>query len=66
MEEFELGRCDICGEEFKDEFTNGKTAMGPWANMCPPCYKRHGRGIGTGLGQKYQKQADGKWLKVAG
>jgi len=47
-------------------FVDGKTKMGPWGNMCLTCHRRVGVGLGTGKGQKYEKQDDGKWLKVAG
>lgn len=50
----------------KGEFVDGKTTMGPWANMCPRCAKRYGAGLGTGLGQRFTRQADGRWLKTAG
>lgn len=58
--------CDVCEEDIRDEFTDGKTKRGPWAIMCPRCQARHGLGLGLGLGQKYQKQADGKFHKVEG
>ena len=31
---------------------DGKTNHGPWANMCAECFRTHGVGLGTGLGQK--------------
>lgn len=44
---------------------DGKTVMGPWALMSPSAFRAYGTGrLGLGLGQKYEKQADGKWLKV--
>jgi hypothetical protein len=66
--------CDLVGHvpgEHDDiqatgEFVDGKTAMGPWANMCLTCHKRYGVGLGTGLGQKYRRQMDHRWLKVGG
>ena len=46
---------------------DGKTKHGPWAIMAPNSWKSHGIGkFGTGLGQKYEKQASGRWLKVEG
>lgn len=30
---------------------DGKTKSGPWANMCEPCFKIHGVGLGLGVGQ---------------
>lgn len=41
--------CDFCGAEAQFD---AKTTSGPWANMCLPCYKVHGVGLGTGLGQR--------------
>lgn len=47
-----IPKCDFCGKEAKYD---GKTQMGPWANMCETCWKQHGVGkLGTGLGQKYE------------
>jgi len=61
--------CDICRKDFEDTFIDGATLRGPWANMCPACWDR-GLGLGgactEGRGQKYQKQADGRWLKIEG
>lgn len=48
------------------EFVDGRTQMGPWANMCMTCHRRHGVGLGTGKGQRYTRQADGRWLKTGG
>jgi len=50
--------CDICGELMswisnKQWWVDGATTMGPWANMCPRCFEKYGRGLGLGKGQKY-------------
>lgn len=46
---------------------DGMTRMGPWATMSETSWRQHGVGkLGTGYGQKYERQPDGKWLKVAG
>lgn len=37
-----------------------------WGNYCYFCFHKHGGQLGTGLGQRYEQQPDGKWLKVAG
>ena len=50
--------CDFCRVPIVATFYDAKTHEGPWANMCPSCYKQHGRGLGIGLGQKYERQAD--------
>jgi hypothetical protein len=31
---------------------DGKTVLGPWANMCQECFDEVGVGLGTGRGQK--------------
>ena len=61
-------KCDTCDTPITDTFIDGKTTLGPWGCLCPTCFT-FGPGIGklgTGLGQKYEKQADGKWLKTGG
>lgn len=50
----------------KGEFVDGRLRVGPWANMCMTCHKTHGVGLGTGLGQRFTRQADGRWLKTGG
>lgn len=47
-------------------FYDGRTIQGPWAIMNPESFRLHGVGVGTGRGQKYEKQPDDKWLKTAG
>lgn len=44
-----LPKCDFCG---KDARYDGKTEMGPWANMCPQHFRMYGVGLGSGRGQK--------------
>ena len=62
--------CSFCQQNFKElglEFLiDGKTVYGLWATLCEPCYAMHGVGLGQGLGQKYQLQANGDYVKVAG
>ena len=58
---------DDFGDTIKDEIIDGATKLGPWALMTPKSWKIHGHGkLGTGLGQRYKKQKNGKWLKVQG
>jgi hypothetical protein len=62
-----VGEFDDFGCRISDEFIDGKTIMGPWANMSPVSWRQNGIGrLGTGYGQRYKKQPDGKWLKVEG
>lgn len=58
--------CDISGRPIVNVFVDGATTLGPWANMDLKAHRAYGRGLGLGKGQKYEKQPDGKWLKVAG
>ena len=56
--------CDICHKKLSDSFVDGATTMGPWAIMCQTCFSAFGVGLGTGRGQRYEKQKDNRWLKV--
>ena len=58
--------CDLCKRPITTGFVDGATTSGPWANMCLTCFKEHGRGVGSGKGQQYAKEADGRFAKVAG
>jgi hypothetical protein len=60
---------DDFGDPVEDVIIDGKTSYGPWALMTPKSWDRYsgtGGKLGLGLGQKYQKQSDGKWLKIEG
>ncbi len=62
-----LGPVDDFSSSYKDIMYDGKTKMGPWANMTEESWKKYGCGrVGQGYAQKYQRQEDGKWLKIAG
>lgn len=59
--------CDLCKAPIIKVFVDGATRMGPWANMCVSCFRSVGRGrFGTGFGQRYKQQGDGRWLKTDG
>lgn len=58
--------CDLCHEKITDSFVDGATIHGPWACMCRRCCQEQGRGLGTGLGQLYEKEADGVFYKTQG
>lgn len=45
----EYPACDFCGDL---ALYDGKTILGPWAYMCPDCFKEYGIGIGLGMGQR--------------
>ena len=58
---------DDFGNPIEKEFVDGKTRFGPWAFMTPAAFSSNGLGrLGTGFGQRYEKQANGRWLKVEG
>lgn len=61
-----VGVKDDFGDEVEDTIIDGATTMGPWGLMTPRSHRRYGVGLGLGRGQKYERQADGKWLKVEG
>jgi len=61
--------CDLCGADLVDGgfFIDGRIyAHTTWAMMCLLCHNQVGVGLGTGRGQKYERQEDGKWLKIGG
>ncbi len=58
--------CDICKAHIRDSFTDGfNPHYHTWANHCPACADAFGVRLGTGKGQRYDKQADGQFHKVA-
>lgn len=62
-----LGDLDDFGDAYSNVMIDGKTKRGPWANMTETSWQRHGIGkLGLGFGQRYEKQSDGKWLKILG
>jgi hypothetical protein len=44
-------------------FVDGKTRQGPWGLLCWLCWRGQGFALGTGTGQRYVQQPDGRWLK---
>jgi hypothetical protein len=46
-----LPTCDFDPVHGKAHY-DGKTHMGPWANMCEDCFKAYGSGLGLGKGQR--------------
>ena len=58
-------QCVICKAEITSEFVDGRTELGPWANMCMNCHETIGLGLGLGYGQHYKLTGD-DWVKVEG
>jgi hypothetical protein len=59
-------RCGICRKQITAEFVDGVTTPGPWHQMDVQCHSMFGKGYGAGLGQRYEKQINGRWLRVEG
>jgi hypothetical protein len=59
--------CNICNKQDPIVLFDARTARGPWALMCSLCFMLNTKGkLGTGVGQKYVRQLDGRYLKVEG
>jgi hypothetical protein len=58
--------CNICNKKHLDEYVNGLTYSGWWADMCIRCYCFRGVGLGTGKGQLYLFDRDGTYKKIQG
>jgi len=58
--------CDYCGKTAATMYDSA-SKEGPWAFMCPECWKEHGFGkLGVGFGQRYDRDPDGRFFKTAG
>jgi hypothetical protein len=57
--------CSICRTEPEKVLYDAQTKSGLWAVLCQRCFSAYGIGLGTGKGQKYEKQPDGQFVKVA-
>jgi len=66
------GKCDGCGKALIKEksFSDIKTFNGPWGLFCDNCVPAFSIGktqhYGEGLGQRYERQDDGRFLKTLG
>jgi hypothetical protein len=59
--------CDLCQRPLADTFIDGAVKpQGSWGNLDLACHRKFGVGLGTGKGQMYKRQADGRWLKTEG
>lgn len=59
---------DDFGVAIQEVFYDARTTLGPWAIMAPSSWEQYrvSEKLGTGIGQKYRKQDDGRFLKVDG
>lgn len=63
----DIDNCNICKLPITTHFIDGRlTGYTTWAIMCPKCFEDYGAGLGTGRGQLYKKQPDGKYMKIKG
>jgi hypothetical protein len=57
--------CDICKAPIRDSFTDAfNPSYRTWANHCPICAEAFDTQLGTGKGQRYDLQSDGRFHKV--
>ena len=57
--------CDICKEEIKYIFIDGRTKYGLWASLCTECAMDADVRLGTGSGQAYKLDAiTGIWNRM--
>lgn len=61
-----LPQNDDFGKPYGHVMYDAKTILGPWANMRESSFLKYGIGTGPGLGQRYELQPDGRWLKTQG
>ena len=56
VEVSKLPQCDFCKQDptvmYQEAHYDGRTKMGPWANMCREHFKKYGIGLGLGRGQE--------------
>ncbi len=60
------GNCQLCNGPYNKTMYDANLRGVGWGNFCHSCFTDHRGTLGTGRGQKYTKQADGRWLKVGG
>lgn len=59
--------CDLCGADIQSVVYDARDLSGTWGCFCPECFKHHTSGrLGTGYGQKYRRQPNGRFEKEAG
>lgn len=66
-----ITHCQLCEKPLDGVMIDGAMRLGgshtSWANVCEPCHKLLGVGIGTGKGQRYEWNSEEKaWIKTAG
>lgn len=59
-------RCQLSNRKIGKTFVDGRLPGGGWASVHPTQFKRIGGKFGADCGQLYEKQPNGRWLKVEG
>lgn len=59
--------CDLCQDPITTEFSDVNIpTYNMWGNLDAKCVSAHGCSYGTGLGQRYQRNDAGQFVKVEG
>lgn len=58
-------KCQLCHKDIVDCFIDGIMNRYHWCIMCKECHAEHGRGLGVGVGQRFEKKR-GQWVKTGG
>lgn len=58
--------CQLYGIPFGSTMYDANLPGIGWGNFCERAFIENRGRLGTGFGQKYEKQIDGRWMKVAG
>lgn len=56
----------VTGDEFNGAVYDARVSNGQWGLICQQTFDAMGCKLGLGRGQKYEQQADGRWLLVEG
>jgi hypothetical protein len=60
-------KCEACSLPITHRFHDARLkAFNCWGNVCDGCHEAYGFGHGTGNGQQYERQPDGRWMKTKG
>lgn len=60
-------RCDLCPQQLTAIFYDAVVPkFGTWGNICATCFDVYECKLGTGSGQEYELQGDGRWMKTDG
>jgi len=61
----DVADCDICNQPAQNIMHDAATHRG-WGWLCTKCFDGEGCSLGLGRGQRYEKQTDGRYLKIGG